>query len=76
MKKAGEAVRYLQSNTQDETYLSILKQLKHKLIERGYKSESMLREYPFTREKLVTLLNHRPKLYLPNMDHFEKRPDK
>ena len=54
VKKAiprGEAVRYLRSNTQEETYESILKQLKEKLIERGYKAESItpiLREYPFT----------------------------
>ena len=54
VKKAiprGEAVRYLRSNTQEQTYMSILKQLKQKLIERGYNSksiDSILREYPFT----------------------------
>ena len=48
----GEAVRYLRSNTQEQTYLLILKQLKENLIERGNIQElikSIQREYPFTR---------------------------
>ena len=64
----GEAVRYLRSNTQEETYLSTLKQLKHKLIERGYKPESMnsiLREYPFTRRNSFMSNSTKPQSKAP-----------
>lgn len=48
----GEIQRYLQSNTRPDTFTKITKQLKSKLIERGYKTSELtklLDDYPFTR---------------------------
>ena len=52
VKKAipkGETIRYLCSNSSEDTYKEITKQLKQKLIERGYKAKELtqiINEFP------------------------------
>ena len=46
----GEIQRYLRSNTRENTFKYIARQLKSKLIERGYKAKDItkvIRAYPF-----------------------------
>ena len=50
----GEIQRYLRSNTREDTFTNITKQLKTKLIERGYKSSELTKiidTYPFSRRE-------------------------
>ena len=71
VKKAipkGETVRYLRSNSRRDTYQQIVKRLKLKLLQRGYKAKELMKiikEFPHSRRAEFLTKNNRKETKAP-----------